>query len=75
MTDQNRAVNRNRTFINGNIITMDDNDTIVEAVIIRDGQIVKTGTTSDHRQRYSIHNSYGYARYFHETAFTGLVCR
>jgi len=36
-----------RVFINGNIITMDSHNTIVEAVLVRDGRIVKTGTTEE----------------------------
>lgn len=32
-------------LINGNIITVDPNDTIVEAIAIKKGKIIDTGTT------------------------------
>ena len=41
----------NRVFINGNIITMDESDTIVEALIIRNGQIVETGNNTEIKKK------------------------
>jgi len=43
----------NRVFINGNIITMDESDTIVEALIIRNGQIVETGNNTEIKKKMS----------------------
>jgi len=37
----------NRAFINGNVVTMDENDTIAEAVIVRNGFIQNVGSTDE----------------------------
>jgi predicted amidohydrolase YtcJ len=50
MTDQNnKSTSTNRAFINGKILSMDDSNTVWEAIVVRDGQIVKTGNTDDIR--------------------------
>ena len=46
-TDQKK---NNLVFVNGNILTMDDHNTIAEAVIVRDGLIEKVGDGDEIRQ-------------------------
>lgn len=40
-------------FVNGKIHTMDSAGTIVEAIAVKDGKILETGTTSGLREKYS----------------------
>lgn len=40
-------------YINGKIYTMDNNNTIVEAVAVKDGKILETGTTKAISDKYS----------------------
>ncbi len=39
-------------YINGKIYTMDNNNNIVEAVTVKDGKIIETGTTKDISDKY-----------------------
>ena len=36
-----------RAFVNGNVITMDENDTRAEGVLVREGRITEVGTSKD----------------------------
>jgi predicted amidohydrolase YtcJ len=47
MTDRNHAADSpNRAFINGRVITMDADETITEAVLVRGGRIEAVGTSA-----------------------------
>lgn len=44
-------------FVNGKIYTMDNNNTVVEAVAVREGKIIETGTTKAITDKYGSDNS------------------
>ncbi|TRZ64186.1 amidohydrolase [bacterium] len=43
-------------YVNGKIHTFDNENTTVEAIAVRDGKILKTGTTEEIRKDYNIEN-------------------